>query len=138
MFDECLYFNTTALARVLERLWTEAFKAFDLTPAQAFMLRVILERPGLLQRELADELMIARATATRTLDGLQEKGLIIRSGTQNDGREFALQPTAKAKLLKDKINAASREVTKRLKSELGAEQFEQSVKKIKNICRVLK
>ena len=43
MFDHCLYFNTTALARVLERQWAEAFKPFDLTPPQAFLLRAVLE-----------------------------------------------------------------------------------------------
>jgi DNA-binding MarR family transcriptional regulator len=137
MFDHCLYFNTTALARVLDRQWTQAFKAFDLTPAQAFMLRMILEKPGLLQRELAEALMIARATATRTLDGLEKKELIARMNTA-DGREFALHPTVKAKALKDKINSASGEVTKRLKHELGAEYFEQTVKRVKSICAVIK
>ena len=49
MFDHCFYFNTTALARILEREWTRAFKPFGLTPSQAFMLRVVLEKPALLQ-----------------------------------------------------------------------------------------
>ena len=39
MFDHCLYFNTTALARLLEKEWTAAFAGFDLTPPQAFLLR---------------------------------------------------------------------------------------------------
>ena len=69
MFDQCLYFNTTALARVLEREWTKAFKPFGLTPSQAFMLRAILDKPGLLQSELAAGLAISRPTATRSLDG---------------------------------------------------------------------
>jgi len=43
MFDHCLYFNTSALARRLEREWTVAFKPFDLTPPQAFTLRAVLE-----------------------------------------------------------------------------------------------
>jgi DNA-binding MarR family transcriptional regulator len=78
MFDHCLYFNTTALARLLEREWTRAFKQFGLTPSQAFMLRVVLEKPSLLQRELAKELVISRPTATRTLDGLQKMQLVER------------------------------------------------------------
>ena len=131
MFDYCLYFNTAALARVLDREWTKAFDPYGLTPAQAFMLRVILAKPGLLQRELAEELMISRSTATRTLDGLQEKGLIIREATERDGREFALRPTAKANVLKDKINTASSEVTKRLKRKLGIVQFDDIVAKLR-------
>ncbi|GAA5167761.1 MarR family winged helix-turn-helix transcriptional regulator [Viridibacterium curvum] len=133
MFEQCLYFNTTALARLLERLWTQAFAPFGLTPAQAFMLRVVLEKPGLLQRELADELTIARATATRTLDGLQKLGLIERHSTENDGREQAIFPTTQAVRLRDAINAASGEVTRRLKRELGAQHFDAVVAGLRGI-----
>jgi len=138
MFDYCLYFNTTALARLLDREWTKAFQPFGLTPSQAFMLRVILEKPGLLQRELADMLTISRPTATRTLDGLAEKGLIVRETTERDGRELALKPTAKAKGLEDKIKAASAKVSQRLKQEMGAEHFDITVTKIKGIRSILK
>jgi hypothetical protein len=105
MFDQCLYFNTTALARVLEREWTVAFKPFGLTPAQAFMLRVILEKPGSLQSEVAREMTITRSTATRTLDGLQ-------------------------KSLREQINSASGEVTKRLKKSLSVPRFDEAVAKV--------
>ncbi len=138
MFDYCLYFNTTALARVLEREWTKAFGPFGLTPAQAFMLRVILEKPGLLQHELAEEMVISRPTATRTLDGLQQKGLVVRATTAHDGREFALQPTAKAKALKEKINAASGAITQRLKRELGPDEFAHTVAKVRGARAALK
>ncbi|GAB4061090.1 helix-turn-helix domain-containing protein [Uliginosibacterium sediminicola] len=124
MFEQCLYFNTTALARLLERAWTQAFAPLGLTPAQAFMLRVVLEKPGLLQRELAAELSIARATATRTLDGLQRLGLIERRNTARDGREFAIHPGEQALAMREPIVAASAEVTKRLRRQLGVAQFE--------------
>jgi len=68
MFERCLYFNTTALARVVEREWAAAFKPFGLTPPQGFLLRLVLGRPGLSQYQLATELTIARPTATRLLD----------------------------------------------------------------------
>ncbi len=124
MFEQCLYFNTTALARLLERAWTQAFAPLGLTPAQAFMLRVVLEKPGLLQRELAAELSIARATATRTLDGLQRLGLIERRNTARDGREFAIHPGEQALAMREPIVTASAEVTKRLRRQLGVAQFE--------------
>ncbi|HXI58731.1 MAG TPA: MarR family transcriptional regulator, partial [Polyangia bacterium] len=34
MFDSCLYFNTTALGRLLERQWAAAFAHHGLTPPQ--------------------------------------------------------------------------------------------------------
>jgi DNA-binding MarR family transcriptional regulator len=133
MFDHCLYFNTTALARVLEREWSKAFKPFGLTPAQAFMLRAVLKKPGMLQSELAKELAISRSTATRTLDGLQQLDLLLREATGNDGRESAIQPTAAGIALQDQLDVASGEVTKRLKKELGWSHFEDTVSKVKQV-----
>ncbi|WLI88334.1 MarR family transcriptional regulator [Massilia sp. R2A-15] len=133
MFDHCLYFNTTALARTLEREWTRAFQPFGLTPSQAFMLRVVLEKPALLQSQLALEMAISRPTATRSLDGLQKLGLIERRNTESDGREFAIHPTEAALALKDGLNAASGAVTRRLKKALGAPQFDDTVAKVRQV-----
>jgi DNA-binding MarR family transcriptional regulator len=133
MFDHCLYFNTTALARRLEREWTDAFSMFGLSPPQAFMLRVILAKPGLLQRELADELFIARPTATRALDFLQTKGLIERRGRDGDGREVCIQPTKNAVAIHAALNKASGTVTSKLKRLLGEDEFGETVSKIRSV-----
>ena len=132
MFDQCLYFNTTALARVLEREWTKAFKPFGLTPSQGFMLRLVLDQPGLLQGELARQMVIQRPTATRALDGLQKLGLVERHGTANDARELAIFPTSQARAMQQPLNAASGEVTRRLKKELGLDEFSNVVAKVKH------
>ncbi|WP_353156333.1 MarR family transcriptional regulator [Herminiimonas fonticola] len=137
MFDHCLYFNTTALARVLEREWSKAFKPFGLTPSQAFMLRVVLKKPGLLQSELAKELAISRSTATRTLDGLQQMGMLQRQATENDGRESAIQPTPMGIAMQEQLDAASGEVTKRLKKELGIAHFDETVSKVRTVRSVI-
>ncbi len=137
MFEHCLYFNTTALARTLEREWAKAFKPFGLTPSQAFMLRVVMARPGLLQSELAAELSISRSTATRTLDGLQQLKLLERKATERDGRESAIEPTALAIGMKDGINVASGEVTKRLKKMLSAMKFDETVENVRIARAVL-
>jgi len=133
MFDHCLYFNTTALARRLERELTEAFSMFGLSPPQAFMLRVILAKPGLLQRELADELSISRPTATRALDLLQTKGLIERRGRDGDGREVCIQPTKNAIAIHAALNKASGTVTSKLKRLLGEAEFGETVSKIRSV-----
>jgi len=138
MFDECLYFNTTCLARQLEREWTVAFKPFDLTPPQAFMLRAVLRSPGLLQHELADRLDIARPTATRAIDGLVKKDLIERRSTTADRRESAIYPTAAAEALQAALDAASGAVTARLKRLLGDGHFREVVKQVKGVHAALK
>jgi DNA-binding MarR family transcriptional regulator len=137
MFDHCLYFTTAALARRLEREWTQAFAIFDLSPPQAFMLRVILAKPGLLQRELADELSITRSTATRALDFLQSKGLVERGGRDGDGREVCIQPTKDAIAIHAALDEASGVVTSKLKKLLGAAEFEETVSKIRGVRSAL-
>jgi MarR family transcriptional regulator, temperature-dependent positive regulator of motility len=132
MFDHCLYFNTTALARRLEREWTGAFKPYDLTPPQAFLLRAVLDKPGLAQRELASTLVISRPTATRALDGLAAKGLIERRASGQDGREFFIYATAKAGAIHAGLNDASAKVTRRLKKLLGEEMFVETVVKVRS------
>ncbi len=114
MFDHCMYFNTAALARRLEREWALAFKQFGLAPPQAFMLRAVLEAPGALQFELAKTLAISRPTATRALDGLAAKKMIIRQPTDQDGRHMAVYSTANAIGIASNLSEASGKVTKRL------------------------
>lgn len=138
MFDHCLYFNTTALARQLEHEWLDAFSPFELSPPQAFMLRVILARPGILQRELAAELGISRPTATRTLDHLARKGMVHRRPSQADGREVEIVPSAEAVALRQAIDQASGSVTKRIKKILGDEVFTQTVDKVRGVRSALK
>ncbi|MBO3758674.1 MarR family transcriptional regulator [Ciceribacter sp. L1K22] len=133
MFDHCLYFNTVSLARQLERAWTEAFKPFDLTPSQAFTLRAVLRKPGMLQSELAETMKIARATATRAVDGLEARGLLQRRPNDRDRRESEVHPTGAALDLRDDLEAASAAMTTRFKGELGAERFRTFVDEIKSI-----
>ena len=137
VFDHCLYFNTTALARRLDKEWSEAFAGFGLTPAQAFMLRVVLARPGIVPSELAEAMSIARPTATRALDGLERLGLVRRERSGRDGREVALVPTDRGTRLKTALNDASGAVTKRLKRLLGDDGFTDTVSKIKGVRSAL-
>jgi DNA-binding MarR family transcriptional regulator len=137
MFDRCLYFNTTALARQLEKEWAKAFSPFGLTPPQAFMLRTILDRPGLLQRELAETMAISRPTASRALDGLSEKGLVERRSSERDGREQTVHGTSAAGVLHKALNEASGNVTRRLKRLLGEEVFHETVMQVRRIRSAL-
>jgi DNA-binding MarR family transcriptional regulator len=137
MFDYCLYFNTTALARRLEREWAEAFQPFGLTPPQAFLLRAVLEQPGLPARDLATGLSISRPTATRALDGLEAKKLIIRNASDADGRESFIFPTSGAKAMHAALNEAGGKATRRLKKMLGDDVFASTVSQLQTVRAAL-
>jgi MarR family transcriptional regulator, organic hydroperoxide resistance regulator len=127
MFDHCLYFNSSALARLVEREWGAAYAPFGLTPAQGFVLRVVLAKPGCLASDVALTLGIARPTATRLVDGLCEKQLLERRQAEADGREWGLFPTAAGQALDQPINGASAEVARRLREKVGPDLFESTV-----------
>ena len=137
MFDHCLYFNTTALARTVEREWAAAYAPFSLTPQQGFVLRVVLKRPGVLNRELADLLGIARPTATRLVDGLIAKGLVERQPSVEDGREWNLFPTDAAHAIEAALQAASAKVARRLREHVGADAFDGTVQAIRDVRNAL-
>lgn len=137
MFDHCLYFNTTALARSVEREWTTAYAPFSLTPPQGFVLRVVLKRPGVLNRELAEVLGIARPTATRLVDGLIAKALVERQPSAEDGREWNLFPTDAARALEAPLQAASAKVARRLREHVGAGAFDDTVQAIRDVRSAL-
>lgn len=133
MFDHCLYFNTTALARIVEREWNAAYQPFELTAPQGFVLRAVLRRPGLLNSELASIFGIARPTATRLLDALDAKKLIERRPSAADGREWNIFPTAAALELDGPINAVSAELDRRLRGQIGGDHFDESISALRKV-----
>jgi DNA-binding MarR family transcriptional regulator len=137
MFDECMYFNTSALARQLERRWAAAFARFGLTAPQAFLLRAVLREPGLAPFEIADLLTIARPTATRLIDGLVEKGLLVRRPSDVDGRGRTVHPTPAAVEIGSAVDRASGSVTRDLKRILGVDVFGETVDSIRVVRRAL-
>ncbi len=138
MFEQCLYFNTTSLARHLEREWTHAFKPFGLTPSQAFMLRTILAKQSITGTDLSVELNISKATCSRTLDGLIKLELVKKVQANADARSFELHASPKAQRIQDALNQASGEVTKKLKGIIGSDSFEQIVKNLRGISNSFK
>ena len=133
MFDHCLFFNATAMARAVERAWAQVFEKFDLTPAQAFMLRAVLARPGQLQGELAATLAISRPTTTRALDALEKRRLVQRRSTKRDGREQGVFPTPAAETMREGLNAEAAAMTRRLKDLMGEDVFADSVRAMREV-----
>ena len=137
MFEECLYFNSNALARTVSRIWTEAYRAFDLSPPHAFLLRVVLARPGLLARELAVELSLSRSTVTRFLDSLEKRGLVIRKSGSQDGREVQVYPTKAARKIHEKLEHAGGKLTRLMATTIGRDDLSRTVAKLRELQQIL-
>ncbi len=133
MFEDCLYFNSNALARTVSKIWTRAYKQFDLSPPHAFLLRLVLTEPGIQPRELAETLQLNRSTVTRFLDSLEKKGFVIRQFGERDGREVSVYPTQKAEEIHQRLYQIRDELRQKMKKLLGEQQLAKEIEKLRTI-----
>jgi DNA-binding MarR family transcriptional regulator len=124
MFERCLYFNVNALARRVNTIWDEAFSEFDLSPAHAYLLRLLLESPGLTQTQITRELKLEKSTVTRFVTVLEAKVLLSRD---RQGREVLVYPTAKAYRLQKRLNAKGDALYQKMIDALGKSKLTELV-----------
>lgn len=116
MFERCLYFNVNALARRVNQIWEAAFADLGLSPAHAYLLRLVLSQPGIAQKDIAAELRLEKSTVTRFVDTLEDKGYLKRSQV---GREQIISPTRAAAKLKKELNRRGDTLYRRMRDEVG-------------------
>ena len=137
MFERCLYFNTTALARKVNKIWNEAFKEFDLSPSHAYLLRLVLADPGISPKEISQELKLEKSTITRFIDVLEGKKLLTRKGSA-EGRALSIHPTAKAKKIETQLNEKGDELYSTMLAALGNDELGTLIKGLRKAEKTLK
>lgn len=123
MFEKCIYFAINAMARKINKLWEAEFKTIGLSPAHGYMLTLILEKPGLRQKEIAETLCLDPSTITRFIDALIDKGYITRQNDE-DGRASKVVPTAKGKNMKPKLETVKENLKKQAADSIGLDVLE--------------
>ena len=116
MFDRCLYFNLNALTRQVNKIWDSAFEAFDLSPAHAYLLRLVLASPSITQKQISVELQLEKSTVTRFIAVLEKKQLLLRT---KSGREQQVFPTKKAKSIASKLEQQGNELYQKMIHQHG-------------------
>lgn len=116
MFERCLYFNVNALARRVNQIWEAAFADLGLSPAHAYLLRLVLSHRGIAQKDIAGELRLEKSTVTRFIDALVHGGYLKRSKA---GREQIISPTAAAKKLEKELSRRADALYHRMLEEVG-------------------
>ncbi len=74
-------------------LFTQFMSEFDIRPTQFAILTVIRDNPGLSQSQISDALGLKRANLVPLLDGLEDRGLLVRSPSLTDRRSYCLHLT---------------------------------------------
>nr|WP_249292608.1 MarR family transcriptional regulator [Metabacillus flavus] len=86
-----MYFTVNKLSRAITKMAEESFKKTGLSPTHAFLMMLVIDKPGISQSELAEALHLKPSTITRFVDKLVEKGLIERKA---EGKRSLNYPTA--------------------------------------------
>ncbi|THB72031.1 MAG: MarR family transcriptional regulator [Desulfovibrio sp.] len=121
-FRNCLFFAANALARTVARMAEKEFAGLGLSPSHAFTLMLILEKPGIPQKDIAQALHLAPSTVTRFVDLLQTRGLVER---QTESRSSLVSPTQAGKDLGPAMEAAWKRLYERYSDILGKDTGEQ-------------
>jgi DNA-binding MarR family transcriptional regulator len=116
----------------MEQVGREFFAAFDLTGAQFDVLMILADYPDrtFRQHELAQILVVNRATAGTVLERMERKGLIARAPDAQDRRAMRVTLTRKGRQILDQVKPRYYALMKKL---LGGET-EQSLRQVLAFC----
>lgn len=118
-YCQCLYYSANALARSLTRMAEDAFSKIGLAPTQAFLLMSANKNPGIQPSELASILMLMPSTVTRTIERLEDKGLVER---KFEGKTSHIFPTSSGLSLDGQLNEVWSDLYRRYVHVLGEEK----------------
>jgi MarR family transcriptional regulator, organic hydroperoxide resistance regulator len=118
-YGKCLYFTSNALARKIDKLAQESWSKVGLSPSHAYLLMLVLERPGIQPGDIAEHLQLQPSTITRLIEKLEEKKLLVRTA---EGKITNVYPTPKAKELVPKLNECMNEFCSRCSALMGKEE----------------
>ncbi|MCQ9215238.1 MarR family winged helix-turn-helix transcriptional regulator [Streptococcus gallolyticus] len=114
--DSCLFFTVKKLDRALNKLAEESFQKVGMTPTYAFILLILAEEDGKLQKDIAQILYIAPSTLTRLVEKLIYKGYVT---TLTEGRTRKVYLTVNGRELLPDIREAWDNLHARYKAILG-------------------
>lgn len=95
--DENVGYQLRMAYVAVRRHFESAMEKLDLTQKQTSVLWLIDANAGVSQIALANELSMDRASMMAIVDRLEERGLIVRKRSSEDGRRQELYSTAKGR-----------------------------------------
>ena len=86
--------NLVFTADLLVKRISELLQPFDLTPASGLVLSILADSESPLPpNQIADRLIISRATVTGLVDSLEQRGYVRRLPHPSDRRMLLIEPT---------------------------------------------
>lgn len=124
--QNCLYFTTNRLSRVITKMAEESFQRYGFSPTHAYLMMVVNEKEKVTPTELSQVLHMTPSTITRFVDKLVSKGLLER---KIEGKNIFVLPTNKGREVQADIEKALHDLYCRY-SEILGEDVGKSLTKI--------
>ena len=119
----------------VRRHFDAAMERLDLTQKQTGVLWLIDANGGVSQIALANELGMDRASMMAIIDRLEERGLVVRKRSAEDGRRQELYVTAKGRKTLAQAKTAIHEHEKWISGRFSAKDLNALVAGLKRISR---
>ncbi len=116
ILHNCLYFTANSLARVITRMAEEEFHRTGLSPSHAFLMMLVIDNPGIGQKELCEQLHLAPSTVTRFVDTLVYRKYLTR---RSEGKATSVYATEAGEQLRRSIEDAWKSLHQRYTKVLG-------------------
>ncbi len=101
---------------------------YRLAPEQHLILALLMEREGMSQNTIAEQLGKDKSSITRMIVSLEGKGYIRRKGSPYDRRSVEVYLTDKGKELRDVVNTISKTTRERLNKGLMEEETSELIR----------
>jgi len=129
--NNCLYFTSNKLSRMIGKMAEQEFKITRLSPTYAFLLSIVNKKEGIVQKEIGEILHMSSSTITRFIDKLENKNLLKRV---KKGKNSLIYLTEKGKQKQAEIDQAWDNLHQRYEKIIGPKEAEivENINKISN------
>ena len=114
----CLFFTSQAFCRSINRMAEKEFATTGLAPSQTYLLMIVIENPGITQKELAGHMQLAPSTITRFIDSFVRRGLVTKEA---DGKLVKVMATEIGETMTVEIQKVWTKLYERYSDALGKE-----------------
>lgn len=119
--------------RKMRALFDARVRARGVTLSRARTLLILRRKPGLNQRELAEELDIETPTLVRLLDGMEKQGFIERRNVEGDRRAKQIVMTSEGEKAADEMVALAQDLRADLLVDVSEKDIETAVRVLQRI-----
>jgi len=121
-------FLISKIKQISGRIFNRKLKKYDINDVNTAQGRIIFslwQKDSIAITELARQTALGKTTLTSMLDRLEQSGHIVRNVDEKDKRTVLVSLTEKSKLLEDRYEAVSKEMTSLFYAGLSEKQIDE-------------